>query len=89
MEVIERGLSPIQPQCTRLRRSHCVGWTRRFIELGGMVVAQEAGSWRTAMGHAQVFDAGVDSGRMNRQGRESDSARLVLLSIPSGVVRDS
>ena len=54
-----------------------------------MVVVQEAGSWRTAMGHAQVFDAGVDSGRMNRQGRELDSARLVLLSIPSGVVRDS
>ena len=57
-----RGVKPLRgrraralPHCTRLRRSMWRPW--RLIELGGVVVALEAGPWKTAMGPARVFDA--------------------------------
>jgi len=59
------------------------------LELDGVVLVLEARPWKTSMGHARVFDAGVGEWT-NEQMREKkvDSARLVLLIIPSSVGRD-
>ena len=54
-----------------------------------MVVALENGPWKTGIGHTRVFDAGEGGWRNEpTRGRKVDSA-WVLLSIPSGVVRDA
>ena len=52
MQVIERRLSPIVRDCGEV-----VWRSWRIIELSGVVVGLEAGPWKTAMGHARMFDA--------------------------------
>jgi hypothetical protein len=47
------------------------------FDLDGVVVALEAGPWKTAMGHPRVFDAGVR--RMNRRGRKKSIPRVFEL----------